>query len=357
MVNRKNKTLIYRQYSKVSKTLRGKHRRITYYWLIGLVLITFFLGVFFSGNQTNKFDKGMSLDSDINVTDYRHALAANMAKLASLNHKVSAPKEFEKSTHMDSKSSKPYLMRQNAPTRMYTETESPGHSNIKENSKRKILSDSSVYAPFVNKISFIQRVAAKWISHPDFTISQGEFIHAVLETAIDSDLPGMLRAIIIRPVYSYTKDRLLIPKGSRLVGQYSSMVSHGINRIMVIWNRIVLPNGISVRVDSPGTDALGRAGEAADRIDSHFFARFGQAALLSIIGAGAANLGVNNADSNNASQQYRTAIAQSFQQSSQAALQDSQAIKPTLHVHQGALLNVFVAHDLSFYQALQGAES
>jgi type IV secretion system protein VirB10 len=104
--------------------------------------------------------------------------------------------------------------------------------------------------------------------------------------------------------------------------------------------------------DSPNADSLGRAGQGADSVNTHFFARFGEAALLSIIGAGASNVGVGNLDQYNSAAQYRVAIAQSFQQSAGQSLQSTLPQKPTLRIYQGAQINVFVAHDLSFYNVL-----
>jgi len=196
-------------------------------------------------------------------------------------------------------------------------------------------------------------VTATQVAHPGFTIMAGEFIHAVLETAINSDLPGMVRAVISRPVYSYTGERIIIPAGSRLMGQYSSSMLQGQSRVMVIWNRVVLPNGIAVQLNSPGTDSLGIAGQGADSINRHFLARFGQSVLLSLLGAASATAGVDTSNPYNSVAQYRSAISQSFQQSAQKSLQNSLPIKPTLHIYQGANINVFVAHDLSFFNVLK----
>ena len=125
---------------------------------------------------------------------------------------------------------------------------------------------------------------------------------------------------------------------------------------MVIWSRIILPDGIAVQLNSPGTDSLGRAGQGADSVNTHFLARFGEAALLSIIGAGASSTGVGDGDQYNSAAQYRMAVAQSFQQSAQKSLQGTLPMKPTVHIHQGAAINVFVAHDLSFYHVLKNVD-
>lgn len=198
-----------------------------------------------------------------------------------------------------------------------------------------------------------ETVMAHSIAHPDFTVAAGELIPAVLETGINSDLPGMVRAVTSQSVYGYTSNRVLIPQGSRLIGQYSSSVVQGQRRVMVIWDRLLLPNGIAVQINSPGADALGTAGQGADSYQSHFWGRFGEATLLSILGAGTATVGVNSNDQYNSASQYRMSIAQSLQQSASESLDNTIANAPTLRIFQGAKINVFIAHDLSFYQVLQ----
>jgi type IV secretion system protein VirB10 len=112
---------------------------------------------------------------------------------------------------------------------------------------------------------------------------------------------------------------------------------------------------VSAQINSPGTDQLGMAGQLADDVNTHFFARFGEASLLSIIGAGAANAGVSTTDQYNSAAQYRMAIAQSFQQSADTSLQNTIQTKPTLTVDQGAAINVFVAHDIDFYSVMKSS--
>jgi type IV secretion system protein VirB10 len=210
-----------------------------------------------------------------------------------------------------------------------------------------------VNTAFGNQSMSTTSVIAKKIAHPEYTIASGEFLHAVLETAIDSDLPGEIRAVVSQPVYAYIGETPLIPAGSRLIGQYSSSVMQGQNRVFVVWNRVILPNGVSAQINSPGTDQLGISGQGADDVYTHFFARFGEASLLSIIGAGAATGGVNNGDQYNSAAQYRMAISQSFQQSANNSLQGTLATQPTLSIDQGASINVFVAHDIDFYSVMK----
>lgn len=242
--------------------------------------------------------------------------------------------------------------RQNAPTMLYqADNGTLAASAAASQPINPVFSGTGDDSAFGNQVTTVSVVQAKRLPNPQYIVAVGEFIHATLETAIHSDLPGMVRAVISQPVYAYTGDKPLIPAGSRLIGQYSAGIVQGQQRVMVIWNRIILPKGISIQIDSPGTDALGRAGQGADKINRHFLEQFGQAALLSFIGAAASSAGVSPTDQNNSIAQYRAAMAQSFQQSAQQTLQNK-AIKPTLTLYQGASINVFVSRDLSFENVL-----
>lgn len=192
-------------------------------------------------------------------------------------------------------------------------------------------------------------VDAAQVPHPDYTIVSGEMIHATLNVAMNSDLPGMVTATVTSPAYSYTGENELVPRGSRLIGQYSSAVLQGQSRIFIMWNRLVLPNGTSVNINSPDTDQIGQAGEPADYINRHFWSRFGESVLMSILSAGVSNIDVDSSDEYNSAQAYRIAVAESLQESAAGTLKQTLMQKPTLVRYQGASINVFIAHDLSFY--------
>ncbi len=198
-----------------------------------------------------------------------------------------------------------------------------------------------------------KRVQARRIGPLNQLIAQGQLFHAILETAINSDLPGSLRAIIDQPIYAEDGSQVLIPPGGRLIGQYKSGMLQGQSRVFVVWTRLITPDGVSLDLASPGVDALGMAGMSADAIDHHFWQQFGTAALLSIVGAGTSNVGVASNVSYNASQAYRMAVANSLNQTAQQTLQRGM-ISPTLWINQGSPLQVFVAHDLDFSTAHQG---
>ena len=175
------------------------------------------------------------------------------------------------------------------------------------------------------------------------TIAQGTTIAAVLETAINSDLPGSVRAVVSRDIRSFDGSRVLIPRGSKLVGQYKSAAAVGQTRAFVVWSRIITPTGISVDVSSPATDRLGRGGLDGE-VDTHFFQRFGSSILLSVVSAGLGTLASNGGNNT-------TLVIGSTTQASriaEIALTKQIEVPDTIKVKQGVPVQVFVARDLDF---------
>ena len=125
---------------------------------------------------------------------------------------------------------------------------------------------------------------AEVIANPSNTILQGTMIQAVLETALDSSLPGQTRAVVSEDVYSVDGTRLLIPRGSRLIGRYRAGVDIAQRRVTIAWDRIILPDNQTVQISSFGGDELGRSG-VTGFVDTRFTERFGSAALISLISA------------------------------------------------------------------------
>ena len=181
-------------------------------------------------------------------------------------------------------------------------------------------------------------------------IPQGTVIPAVLETAIDSDLPGSVRAVVSRDVRSFDGSRVLVPRGSRLVGQYKSAAAVGQTRAFVVWSRIITPTGITIDVGSPATDRLGRGGLDGE-VDTHFFRRFGSSILLSVVSAGAQAL----ANSANNGDNTTLVIGSPTQANNVAsiALQKQIEMPDTIRVAQGAPVQVSVARDLDFSSVMR----
>jgi type IV secretion system protein VirB10 len=131
----------------------------------------------------------------------------------------------------------------------------------------------------------------------DALVAQGTMIRGVLETAVQSDLPGMVRLVVTEDVWSFDGRRILIPAGSRLVGEYKSGMAQGQTRVFVVWTRLLRSDGVSVQLGSNGTDELGRAGNAGF-VDNHYLERFGSAIMLSIVGGAAQFLSAYGQNSN-----------------------------------------------------------
>lgn len=191
---------------------------------------------------------------------------------------------------------------------------------------------------FANRLGGVGGGAAtaRAMVNPKTTVTQGTLIPAVLETAIDTNVPGFVRAIVSADVRSFDGSRVLVPRSSRLIGQYRSGLQAGQKRAYVIWTRLIRPDGASVDIASP---AIGFGGETglAGKVNGHFFERFGSAMLLSVVG-GLSALGGNSG----------VVVANSGQSAAAAAVGQSGQIGPTVRVRQGQPIRVFTARDLDF---------
>ena len=212
----------------------------------------------------------------------------------------------------------------------------------------------------------------------DALVPQGTLIRGVLETAVNSDLPGMVRAVVTEDVWSHDGRRILIPAGARLVGDYRSGIARGQTRVFIVWTRMLRADGVSVQLGSTGADDLGRAGQAGF-VDTKWVERFGSAIVLSLVGAASqfiAGLGVRDTSgtgstttvtdpvtglvtttqaggsqltqADRARQIAAQTTSQTLTQIAQEALRDSISIPPTIHLDQGSRVIVFVRRDLDF---------
>jgi type IV secretory pathway VirB10-like protein len=183
-------------------------------------------------------------------------------------------------------------------------------------------------------------VQATRLSNTGDVVPQGAVVAAVLETAINSDLPGYVRAVVSRDVAGFDGRKILIPRGSRLIGQYRSGLTAGQSRAFVVWQRLIRPDGVSVLLGSPATDSLGRAG-LGGQVDSHFLKRFGSAMLLSVVDAGLGRLQRRGGD-------IVVRSADDARNVAGSALENDINIPPTVKVPQGAPIRIFIARDLDF---------
>jgi type IV secretion system protein VirB10 len=174
----------------------------------------------------------------------------------------------------------------------------------------------------------------------NYIVAQGTLIPAVLETAINSDLPGFTRAVVSRDVRSSDGTIILIPKGSHLLGQYKSGLTSGETRAFIIWSRLIRPDGVSVDLVSPAIDPLGQAGMSG-KVDNHFLKRFGSAILLTSLNA-LAQQGANGSNT------IVIGTSQGVSQTAASTLSADSQIPPTIKVAHGTAISVFTARDLDF---------
>jgi len=178
-----------------------------------------------------------------------------------------------------------------------------------------------------------------------FILQAGAVIPASLITGLRSDLPGQVTAQVTENVYDSPTGRiLLVPQGSRLVGVYDAQVSFGQTRALLVWNRLIFPNGRSIVLErQPGADAEGYAG-LQDEVDNHWGALF-KAAILSTILSVGAEAGTSNSEDRLA-QAIRRGTAQSLNQAGEQVVGRSLNIPPTITIRPGFPVRVLVTRDL-----------
>jgi type IV secretion system protein VirB10 len=180
------------------------------------------------------------------------------------------------------------------------------------------------------------------MADPANTVVQGTLIPAVLETAINSDLPGYVRAVVSQDVRSFDGRRVLIPRSSRLIGEYKTGLAQGQKRAYLLWTRLVRPDGVSIALSSPAVDFSGQAG-VTGKVDTHFFQRFGSALLLSVLGGAGSLIGGGS-----------TVVVAGGQNAASMAAQGDLQRPPTIRVRPGEPVRVFTARDLVFTPAGAG---
>jgi type IV secretion system protein TrbI len=180
-------------------------------------------------------------------------------------------------------------------------------------------------------------------------VKAGTVIPAALITAINSDLPGELIAQVTEPVYDHATGRtVLIPQGSRLIGQYDSQVAYGQSRALVAWNRIIMPDGRSINIGSmTGADLSGASG-LEDRVNGHFWQLAKGIVLSTIFSVGAASAQDASARSSGGLVINSTAngVSNEAQQVGQRITERDLNRQPTIQVRAGWPLRVIVNKDM-----------
>lgn len=184
-----------------------------------------------------------------------------------------------------------------------------------------------------------------------FQVMAGTIIPAAMVTGLNSDLPGQAIATVTEPVYDTVSGKsLLIPQGSRLLGTYDAQVSYGQSRVLLVWTRLIMPDGSSIVLDRlPGADTKGFAG-LEDETDNHWGKLLAGAALSTLLGVGA-ELGSQNSGLGGTGQQTvvvatSRSAEESVNQVGQQVTRRNLNVQPTLTVRPGFPVRVIVNKDL-----------
>ncbi|MBP1475780.1 TrbI/VirB10 family protein [Frateuria sp. MAH-13] len=197
---------------------------------------------------------------------------------------------------------------------------------------------------------------AKPLEHADALMQRGTYIRCVLETRIVTDVPGYTSCLVTEPVYSFNGRKLLLPKGSKVLGAYSSGPKG--RRVAVVWDRIITPTGIDVDMSSkpsPGIDNLGGAG-LPGHYDAHWGSRISAALLISMLSDAfkyeAAKHGPTTssiaASGVVVQEPFESNTARTFQNLADMAVREAANRPPTVTINQGTVIFVYVARDVDF---------
>jgi len=204
---------------------------------------------------------------------------------------------------------------------------------------------------FVNASVDRRTVGSDRITRPPspYIVQAGTVIPGALITGIRSDLPGQITAQVTENVFDTPTGRfLLVPQGARLIGTYDSQVTFGQSRVLLVWIRLIMPNGRSIVLErQPGADAAGYAG-LEDEVDNHWGELLKAAALSTLLAVGT-ELGAGSDTNSNDSaiiQALRHGAGDSLNQTGQQVVRRSLNIQPTLTIRPGFPIRVIVNRDL-----------
>ena len=177
-----------------------------------------------------------------------------------------------------------------------------------------------------------------------YQVMAGNIIPASLVTGLNSDLPGQVIGQVTENVFdTVTGQHLLIPQGSRLMGRYDSVIAFGQSRALVVWTRLILPNGDSIQLDNlPGSDSQGFAG-LKDKVDRHTWQFIKGAALSSLLSVGSE---LASDDTDRLTRAIQNAGQDTANIAGQRIIDRNLNVQPTLRVRQGWRFNVIVSRDL-----------
>jgi len=206
------------------------------------------------------------------------------------------------------------------------------------------------------KLLFVNAPVDRRTTSPDrlsrsaspFVIQAGTIIPAALITGVRSDLPGQITAQVTENIFDSPTGRAkLVPQGSKLIGVYDSQVAFGQSRVLLVWTRLIMPNGRSIILErQQGADAGGYSG-LEDEVDNHWAELFKAAFLSTVLGVGAElGFGADTGSNTGILQALRLSAANSLNQTGQQVVRRNLNIQPTLTIRPGFPVRVMVNRDL-----------
>jgi type IV secretion system protein VirB10 len=230
-----------------------------------------------------------------------------------------------------------------------SKTTFPYPSNTDQNSKKVFLKENSTADD-----DYLHQNLKDPIS--PYELKAGSIIPAILITGINSDLPGQITAQVRSNVYDTIAGRyVLIPQGSKLTGLYDSQIVYGQSRVLIVWRRIIYPNGKSINLEGmPGIDMSGYAG-FHDQVNNHYLKLFGSVILMSAMSAGAQLSqpkqqvdAFGNPVTNTVNQTLAASLGANIMNTADHITQKNLNVQPTLVIRPGYLFNVNITKDIVF---------
>ena len=258
------------------------------------------------------------------------------------------------------------------------ETNNDSSSNIEQDPRKTPIMSNNIQLPPGNSVGYkggiidlkgnsiqqpISPTPATEVESKDLSniIAQGKMLTAILENAINTEVPGEIRGIVSRDVYAESGNNILIPKGTRLFGNYSSNVTRGQARVEINWTRILRPDGLEVGVSLKASDQYGRSGISGE-IDNQYTSTVANALFTSLIAVGGAlatDALINNdsmtttgsdgsvISTSSASSQVINQVTGAIIDTVTQTIEDSIDIKPVIRISHGTKMTVIVSSDIS----------
>jgi type IV secretory pathway VirB10-like protein len=291
----------------------------------------------------------------------RQARIAQQAKESGLFFRLS-----EKQDHRNKSTAVASTAEQPSAFRPATAENNPMTSDVLAKAAQGLSDRSGEIIPSsqARKLAFVSAKPDKETTNPHslagapspYAIMAGSIIPASLITGLNSDLPGATIAQVTENVYdTVSGEHLLVPQGTRIFGKYDSVIAFGQKRALVVWSRLILPNGNSIVIENlPATDVAGYTG-LEDGVDFHTWQLLKGVALATLIGVGT-QLSIGN-DENDLVKALRQSVQQSTNQAGQRLVERELDVQPTITVRPGWPLRVIVSKDLVLkpYQEIQTA--